>query len=264
MQSRFYAVVALALALALPAACSGGGGDRAPGTGGSGPGIGGAGGGDRRLFVPEGLTNTNVDGADVGLVLVAFTLVPGPTGPALYAAVRNDYPTPVCNGGLITTFLDKSGYVFASAGAGLQGGGFYQNTDGTILTCIEPGEIAMAASPSLPDTIVIDQIGSLQHQMPAFVFDGLVAIGRLPVSGVAVVPTAAGSAYTGTMTDGLTTTVSSPSVSVFPLNAVGRPLGVATASATVAVAAGGTWTFETTAVADPGVATAAFATASMQ
>jgi hypothetical protein len=122
----------------------------------------------------------------------------------------------------------------------------------------------MAASPNLPDTIVIDQLGSLQHQMPAFVFDGLVALGRLPVSDVQVVTTASGSAYTGTTTNGLTTTVTAPSASVFPLNAVGRPLGVATASATIAVPAGGTWTFETTAVADPGVATAAFATASMQ
>jgi len=57
--------------------------------------------------------------------------------------------------------------------------------------------------------------------------------------------------------------VSAPAVSVFPLNAVGRPLGVATASATVGVPAGGTWTFETTAVADPGVATAAAASASL-
>src|SRR6185369_5368264 len=130
MQSRSYAL--MALALLLPAACSGGSGG------------GGAGGGDRRLFVPEGLANTNKDGADVGLVLVAFTLVPGTTGPALYAAVRNDYATPICNGGLITYFLDSAGDVVSTAGSGLQGGGLYQLTDGTILTCLAPGEVAMA------------------------------------------------------------------------------------------------------------------------
>jgi len=258
----------IALASSLLAACSGGGGGGLAGHGG-GAGAGGSGGvgGDHRLFVPEGLANTNKDGADMGLVLVASTLVPGTTGPALYAAVRNDYTTPVCNGGLITYFLDEAGYVFFPDAAGLEGGGLYQLTDGTgtIVTCIAPGEIAMAASPDLPaDTVVIDQIGSLQHQMPAFVFDALVPIGRLAVSDVHVVTTASGSAFAGTMTNGLATTVTSPSVSVFPLNAVGRPLGVATAGATTAVPAGGTWTFETTAVADPGVATFASATASMQ
>jgi hypothetical protein len=216
------------------------------------------------LFVPEGLANTNRDGADMGLVLVAFTLVPGTPGPSLYAAVRNDTGAPVCNAGLITDFLDKAGYVIWTAGAGLQGGGLYQLTDGTIVTCIDPGEIAMAASTGLSDTIVIDQLGSLQHQMPAFLFDGLVPIGRLAVSDVAVVTTTSGSAYTGTMTNGLGTTVSSPSASIFSLNAVGRPLGVATASATISVPAGGTWSFQTTPVADPGVGTAASATASMQ
>src|SRR5262249_29799296 len=132
MRSKGHAVVALALALLLPAACSGGGGGSSD-----------AGSGDRRLFVPEGLANTNKAGADMGLVLVAFTLVPGTTGPEIYAAVRNDTTTPVCNGGLIVYFLDKDGYVFGTAGAGLQGGGTYQLSDGTTVTCIDPGETAM-------------------------------------------------------------------------------------------------------------------------
>jgi hypothetical protein len=244
MRSRCCAVIVLVQSLS--AACSSGGT-----------------GGDRRLFVPEGLANTNLDGADVGLVLAAFTLVPGATGPELYAAIRNDDVTPACNGGFVTYFLDKAGQVITSDGAGLEGGGLYQLPDGPVVTCIEPGEIAYAASTDLPDTIVIDALGSLQHQTPYFIIDGIVPLGRLVVSDVEVVTTASGSAFTGTVTNGLATAVSAPAVSVFSLNAVGRPLGVATASATVSVAAGGTWTFETTAVSDPGVATAAAATASL-
>jgi hypothetical protein len=254
MRSKYCAIVALALTLA--PACSEGGGDHTQGAGGTGGASG-----DRRLFVPEGLANTNLDGSDMGLVLVAFTLVLGPTGPAFYAAVRNDDVTPACNAGLVIYFLDKTGYTFTSAATGLRGGGLYQLPYGPVVTCIEPGEVAMAASTSLPDAVVIDQLGSLQHQLPYFIIDGIVPIGRLSVSGV---KTTAGSAFTGTMTNGLATTVTSPSASVFPLNAVGRPLGLATASATVDVSAGATWTFETTAVDDPGVATAASATASMQ
>jgi hypothetical protein len=56
---------------------------------------------------------------------------------------------------------------------------------------------------------------------------------------------------------------SSASVAVFPVNRVGRPLGMATASASADLAAGGTWTFETTAVDDPGVGQAAFASGSV-
>jgi hypothetical protein len=214
--------------------------------------------------VPEGLANTNLSGSDVGMVLIALTLVNRAAGPELYAAMRNDDVVPVCNAGLVTYFLDKTGYVFATDGEGLEGGALYRLPSGPIVTCIEPGEVAMAASPDLLDTIVIDQIGSLQHQFQYFILDGIVPIGRLTVSDVKVVTTASGSAFTGTMTNGLDSTVSSPTVSVFPLNAVGRPLGVATASATVSIPAGGTWTFETSAVTDPGVATAASARASMQ
>src|SRR5215831_7930265 len=42
--------------------------------------------GDQRLFVPAGIPNTNQDGQDVGLALIAFTLVPGTDGPSFYAA----------------------------------------------------------------------------------------------------------------------------------------------------------------------------------
>jgi len=244
MRSTCRAVILLAGALGT--ACSSGGGT-----------------GDRRLFVPEGLANTNLDGADVGLVLAAFTLVPGASGPDLYAAIRNDDVAPACSGGFVTYFLDDAGQVITSDGAGLEGGGLYQLPDGPIVPCIEPGEVAYAASTDLPDTLVIDEVGSLQHQTPYFIIDGIVPIGRLAVSDVKVVTTASGTAFTGTVTNGLAMAVSAPAVSVFPLNAVGRPLGVATASATVGVPAGGTWTFETTAVADPGVATAAAASASL-
>src|SRR6478735_7718798 len=108
MRARWCAVIVFALSLS--AACSSGGGTN----------------GDRRLFVPEGLANTNLDGADVGLVLAAFTLVPGASGPELYAAIRNGDLSPACSAGLVTYFLDKAGEVVTSDGAGLEGGGLYQ------------------------------------------------------------------------------------------------------------------------------------------
>ena len=263
---------AAAVALWVPVACSGGA-DHAAGTGGSGPGggvggsagIGGTAGaaGDDRLSVPEGLANTNMSGADVGLVLVAFTLIQGKAGPELYAAIRNDEVTPICNAGLITYFLDKSDQIVSSDGAGFQGGRLYRLADGTIVSCLDPGQIAMTASTTLPHEIVVDQLGSLQHQMPGFILDGIVPIAGPVVGDVKVVTTASGAAYTGTVTNGLDVTASALSVSVFPLNRVGRPLGVGTSSATMDVPPGGTWTFQTGTVDDPGVTYAAFPAATI-
>ena len=62
------------------------------------------------------------------------------------------------------------------------------------------------------------------------------------------------------MVNDLGSTVSGPSVAVFPVNRVGRPLGMATASATIDLPPGGTWTFQTDAVDDPGVDQVAYAT----
>ena len=249
-----------AVVLSLPLACSGGA-DHPTGAGGSGGTAGPA--GDDRLFVPEGLTNANQSGADVGLVLVAFTLVQGKTGPELYAAIRNDDVTPICNAGLITFFLDKADQMVSSDGAGLQGGRLYRLTDGPIVSCLDPGEIAMTASTHLPEEIVIDQLGSLQHQLPGFILDGIVPIAGPVVSDIKTVTTASGTTYTGTITNGLDVTASALSVSLFPLNRAGRPLGVATSSATVDVPPGGAWRFETSSVDDPGVAYAAFAGATI-
>ena len=58
-------------------------------------------------------------------------------------------------------------------------------------------------------------------------------------------------------------TASNPSVAVFPVNRVGRPLGMATASTTADLVDGSTWTFQTGAVDDPGVGQVALASGSV-
>jgi len=240
-------------------ACSG---SQATGvTGGAGTGGGaGAGGtsGDDQAFVPAGLPNTNVNGADEGLTLVGFTLAQGATGAALYAAVKNESDTPSCEPGMMTYFYDPTGNLLTSAASPILAAQLYQLSDGTIIPCIEPGGIGMTGSADLPAEVVIANLGSLQHLFPTFTVNGIVGIGGFTVSGVQTVPMGSGSAYTGTVTNGLDEGVTSPSVTIFPVNASGRPLGMATASATSSVPAGGSWSFQTTAVDDPGVGYDAF------
>lgn len=243
--------------------------DRATGAGGSGlGGLGGLGGaagapGDDRLVVPEGLSNTTLDGQAGPLTLVAYTLVPGATGPSLYAAVRNDGPNPACEAGMTTFFFDKADQPVTDAATGLWMGRFYRSGPGVVLSCVDPGQIAMAGSMGLPASIVIDELGSLKHRFPHFVVDGIQPIDGLAVSGVATVMTGAGSAYTGTLTNGLDVAVSNPSVTIFPVNRVGRPLGMASSSATTDIPPGGSWTFQTSAVDDLGAGYVAYPAAAI-
>ena len=220
--------------------------------------------GDDRLFVPEGLPNVNQDGQEEGLVLLAFTLVPGASGPSFYAAVQNVSSTPLCEAGMMIAFYDRSNQLVGSAASVLESGHFYQLTDGSgaIIPCVAPGQIAMTGQTGLPATIVIDKLGSLVHLFPSFNV-GVVPAGDLAVSGVQTAAGAAGTTYGGTVANQLGATVSNPGVAVFPVNRVGRPLGMATAIRTADLAAGDTWAFQTSAVEDPGVGQAAFGSASV-
>ena len=234
------------VALLLPAACSG-----------DGPA------GDDRLFVPEDLPNTPRDGeVGVTLKLVASTLVQGRAGPELYAAVRNDGDTPTCNAGIMIDFIDEAGQIVTTAGGPLQSNQLYRLDPDVILNCIDPGQIAMAAS-NIPSEVVIGELGSLRHSFPTFGgFDGIVPTAGYGVSQVETVASGAGGTYKGTFTNGMDFAVTGPSVTIFPVNRVGRPLSVATSSATVDIPPGGTWSFETTTVNDLGADYAAYATAS--
>ena len=70
-------------------------------------------------------------------------------------------------------------------------------------------------------------------------------IGGLTVTGVERSRSSAGTAYTGTVVNTLGSTLSDPSVAIFPVNRVGRPLGMATASVTMDLPPGSTWNFQT-------------------
>ncbi|HEX6273280.1 MAG TPA: FxLYD domain-containing protein, partial [Polyangiaceae bacterium] len=216
-----------------------------------------------RSFVPDDLPNTEVNG-EGGLTLTAFTLVAGATGPEFYAAVRNDGETPACEAGMRIDFFDEAGGLVTTAASALLSGRLYRIDDGsgTVITCVPPGEVAMTASTDLPESMVIDELGRLEHQFPAFQLD-VVPIEGLTVSDVQPHTATGGTAFTGTVTNGLDVAASNPKVSVFPLNRVGRPLGVATSSAVLDVAPAGTWPFETTTVGEPGVDAAAYPTASI-
>jgi hypothetical protein len=172
----------------------------------------------------------------------------------LYAAVRNEADTPACDAGMTTYFVDKAGQLVASVGSVLYSGRLYRFDDatGVAITCVAPGQIAMAATTELPDEIVLEELAYLEHQFPLFTIGGLVPIDAMSVSELRAVERGPELAYTGTFTNELDETLAGASVAVFPVNRVGRPLGMATSTAPAEIAPRGTWAFETTTVAELG------------
>jgi hypothetical protein len=215
--------------------------------------------GDGRAFVPDDLPNTELAGQEGGLTLVGFTIERHERSLEAYLAVKNEGMEPACNVGVMIECYDPSSQLITSAGGSIEAGHFYVIDDGSgvVLSCIPPGQIGMAAVTGFPPDLVLDQIGSLKHNFPAF------ELAVRPLEGVTVsklqaVAAGGTSTYAGTYTNGLDVVVSDPTVAVFPVNRVGRPLGVGTASAVMDVAPAATWAFETTGVADPGVGYVAF------
>jgi hypothetical protein len=219
--------------------------------------------GDARVFVPESLANTPMDGQVVdGLTLIAFTLRHESSGLALYGSVRNDRETPACEAGMTTYFLDQAGQVVTTATSVLESAHFYRTGTGVVIRCVAPGEIAMTASGELPKDILLGELGSLRHAFPAFTVDEIVPVEALTVSDVKTVTTGVGTLYAGTLQNRLGVSASSPRVTIFPLNRVGRPLTMATTTATASeLPAGGSWRFETNNVDANGVDIVAYPSA---
>ncbi|WP_437661345.1 hypothetical protein [Sorangium sp. So ce1182] len=215
--------------------------------------------GDDALIVPEDLTLMAVPGGNGVLNVIALTLRKGPTNTELYAALRNDGDAHACSAAVSVELYDKSQQSLAAGINGLLTQHFYRLMDGSgaIAACVGPGDVTMAAVLDLPSDIVIEDVGYVVYRCPYFALD-VVPIDGLTISQVKAVTGDAGTAYTGTLLNGFDVTVSTPSATVFSVNRVGRPLGVAIARSTAPIPPGGSWAFETNVVDTPGPDQAAY------
>lgn len=235
------------------------GGSAMSSTGGSAPdGTGGA--GDDALIVPAGLTVMPLEGGNGVLDMIAVTVRNGPTGAEVYAALRNDGDMPACDAGLSVELFDKNGYSLGSMINSLLTQHLFRLADGSgMASCVGPGEVTMAAVTDFATDIALEELGYLQYRCPYFALDVAPADG-FSVIDLASSPTSTGTSYRGTFVNGLDVPVTNPSVTVFPVNGVGRPLGaaVATGSGTDAVPSGGSWAFQTNVVDSRGASAVAF------
>jgi hypothetical protein len=226
--------------------------------------------GDDALIVPEGLGVTALAGGSGVLEVTALTLRDGANGIELYAALRNDGDVPACHAALSVELFDASDQSLAAGIGGLLTQRFYRLTDGSdsIAACVGPGDVTMTAVADLPADLATEDVKHVVYRCPYFALE-VVPIAGLTVRQVKRVRRSGGTeAYVGTMVNELDVAVSNPSVTVFPVNRVGRPLGMAATgsdsdSGMVELASGGSWMFETNTVSEPGVDQVAFPAASV-
>ena len=198
------------------------------------------------------------------LDLYALTLRDGPDGLELYAALTNDGDVPACDAALQVTLYDTTGQPLGVFINGLDTKSFYLYTlpdaSTTIAACAKPGDVTMTEIATMASDISVADVGQVVYNYRYFALDA-VLIDGLTVTQVNTVTTNAGTTYTGTVSNGLDQTVTDPSIRVFPLNRVGRPLSVAKGGDSSQIPSAGSWTFQTDTVDMAGVDCAAFASA---
>ena len=208
------------------------------------------------LIVPEGIEVSAHVGNNSVFSAKALTIREGSDGPELYAAVRNDGDTAGCNAAFSVTLYDKDEQQLGTGVSGLMLRRFYRyvSMDGTeqVVGCVLPGDITMVAIRSLSMDAPIEAVRRVEYSSQYWTLPDLVPIAGVSVSEVKAVNRSGGVAYTGALVNGLDMPLSNPTVAVYPLSSVGRPLGVAYGAAALDVAPGSSWNFETSTVSPAG------------
>lgn len=214
---------------------------------------------DDALIAPAGLMVTARAGGCGVLGMVALTLRAGPNRAELYAALKNDGVSPACSPSFSVELFDHAEQPLGTGLGGLLVRRFYRLTDGseTVAGCVGPGDVAMVAITDLPTDLVLQDVGTVTYGCNFWMLE-VSPIAGVSVGDVKVVMHGDGASYTGALVNGLPVVLSNPSVAVFPLNGVGRPLGVALGSGSLDVPPGESWQFETNTVTEAGVDSAAY------
>jgi len=206
------------------------------------------------LIVPTGMNVTPRIGNNSVFKVIALTLRAASSGAELFAAVRNDGDILACNPSFSVELRDQDDQTLAAGISGLMERRFYRFTDGsdTIAACVAPGDVTMVAITSLSLDSPMADVRSVVYQSSYWGNLDVVAIPGVNLSDVNAVNRGDGVAYTGSLVNALDKDLSGPTVAVFPLNAVGRPLEVAYGGSSVVLAPGAAWDFETSTVGDAG------------
>jgi len=199
-----------------------------------------------------------------GLTLTALTFQPTDDGFEFYAVIENQSDEPICYGGITVNFLDGAEQVLAFWGEALSSQLYLMDEgSGGFIQCVEPGGVSMTGTQKLPDGIVETELEVVEYSLPAFALAGVVLCDDVTVSPLQLVQMGEKTAFSGLVQNHLEVAVTSPKLNVFTLTDEGRPVGMATASETIDIDAGSTWSFETNSLDDTGSEAVSFVNVSL-
>lgn len=204
------------------------------------------------VFFPQRLHVSAQAGSNGVFAVVALTLRQGSTGAELYVAVRNTGDVDACNPSFSVELREADQRVVAAGISGVNISHFYRLRDGsgTVAGCVPPGALGMIAITDLALDCPIEEVREVSYRSSYWFLDAA-PIAGVRLSEVEAVARDSGIAYTGALANDLDVVLARPTVAVFPINAVGRPLGVAYGVSAQELPPGATWEFETN-VSDAG------------
>lgn len=207
---------------------------------------------DRRYFVPP-IEMTYVGmRPDPGISHVAWTVVDdGLYGAEFLFAIRNTYGSPLCGINVRLTFLDADGDVIATGDDSAETGpmrGCYGSC-GLVPGCLAPGLVGMGqAILDLYPGRTVDEIARATFDVSALNLVDAVAATDVVVRDLTSVPGSITGQrrVTGRVVNLSPALVRNPDVTVFGVNAVGRPLFHTWDIELLTIPVGGSWSFEAT------------------
>lgn len=203
-------------------------------------------------IVPEDLSVMALEGGNGVLDVTGLTLRRGSQALEVFAALKNVGDVPACSAAFSIELFDRQEQSVAAGITGLLSQHFFRLTDGseTTAACVAPGDVTMAAITDLPAELAVEDIGTIVYRCPYFALD-VVPIDGLEVDRVERVQAGGETSFAGRVVNRFDVTVENPSVSVFPIDRSGRPLGMVSVSEALELSPRGRWDFKT-----PGIAAA--------
>jgi len=243
---------------------AGGSGSASSGSGGNPDGAGGTE-GAADLFVPADITFRELADQGEGVDVVSATLALGMSGHLeLYAALFNNGPSGACSGGMGVELFDVDEQSLGAFDSIMYGSQLYRADElDQVVGCIDPGERGHAAVTDIDPAIDLDDVAHVIYRFTYFSTEffsgGFTPLTEFTVQDVMRVESAAGSGFSGTLHNGLDASVDEPAVTVFALDAVGRPLATTDVTRAEPLLSGEDWEFLTPPVIDAGQNEVAYA-----
>ena len=182
-----------------------------------------------------------------GMEVVAHTAREGVLGAEWLMAVKNTGTQYLCAIDVKFSFLDAGGAELGK-GSRLLDVEVVRGCNGTcgFTNCLGPGKVGMLSDTLALSDVDVTKIAKVTHSFGALILTDAAATTDIKVTNVMKTEGEfGGNVFSGAVENDAAEGVKNPSVNIYGLNAVGRPLFVSKAIELTTIAAGGSWPFKT-------------------